>query len=328
QVVRAVAKFLRARRFCVHVEALRVLETLPLRVHEDEAGAVRAKAKRMKRGRRRPTAEIPGLNGGDDGVEAALAESRAAADPIVRARAQADALHEVTLVYFRFLKDAEARTAAASARLLPAVLEGLGRVAHLVNLDTVVDLMAALRELLAAGQLTLAGGLACVLVALRTLHGPGRELQVDEKAFLLHLYGLLGRLGTAAGGSGSGGGGRTGGGARSGRIATLGGEAAGLTALACDCVEAAFIKRKELSAARVAATLKRLCAAAVRTSSAPDAARLLGAARQLALRYPVVRQLLDGGGDRVVAGAYNPDAEDPEAGNPLAATCWELGLLR
>jgi hypothetical protein len=54
----------------------------------------------------------------------------------------------VTLLYFRVLKAAAAvgdKRMRGPAALLPAALEGLSKVAHLINLDTVVDLMDVLK---------------------------------------------------------------------------------------------------------------------------------------------------------------------------------------
>lgn len=72
----------------------------------------------------------------EDDIKAGLKEAEARADPVLRARCQVDALQEVTVLYFRVLKQTVGRPV-----LLPVVLEGLAKIAHLINLETVQDVI-------------------------------------------------------------------------------------------------------------------------------------------------------------------------------------------
>lgn len=75
---------------------------------------------------------------------------------------------------------------------MPVALEGLGRITHLINMDTVEDLLAMMRTLLTASPAPpLVVQLHCVYCALRTLSGPGQELGVDDELFLQTLRNLL-----------------------------------------------------------------------------------------------------------------------------------------
>ena len=65
---------------------LRCLSALPLRIREDERARAKARVKSKNRKRRR-----------DGSVEAGLMEADARVDEDVRAKCQADALHEVCL---------------------------------------------------------------------------------------------------------------------------------------------------------------------------------------------------------------------------------------
>src|SRR3546814_6592014 len=77
-----------------------------------------------------------------DDVDEALQEAEATSSTLERDRMQADTLHELTIIYLRVLKSP------IGFKLMPAVLEGLSKIAHLVNIDTVQDLMEVLRQML------------------------------------------------------------------------------------------------------------------------------------------------------------------------------------
>ncbi|CAN0567535.1 unnamed protein product, partial [Ectocarpus sp. 12 AP-2014] len=139
------------------------------------------------------------------------------------------------LTYFRVLKRRPPPPA-----LFPAVMEGLAKFVHLVNLDTVQDLLDLLKDLLTEEELPLEAALHCVLAAFRALQGPGRELQTDEAAFVSAFYRRLPDLLRPENGD------------VSGRKTVL------CVALVYDCLDAALGKRRELSTARVAAMIKRL----------------------------------------------------------------------
>eukprot|EP00611_Tribonema_gayanum_P016106 TRINITY_DN2809_c0_g1_i1.p1 TRINITY_DN2809_c0_g1~~TRINITY_DN2809_c0_g1_i1.p1 ORF type:complete len:798 (+),score=276.59 TRINITY_DN2809_c0_g1_i1:255-2396(+) len=283
EVTRAVAKFAKDRKYTMHERVLRCLCALPLRVREDEAGDVRAAAKSRRRKRKAHD------------VEAELMEAEAKVNASERGRCHADALKEVTLMYFRVLKNHR------HPALLPAVMEGLAKFAHLINLDTVEDLLALLKGLLREEKLTFEASLHCVLMAFRTLQGPGRELQVDDKEFVVRLYALLPRLSDAANRA--------------------------YVALATECVDTVLVKRREHSPARVAAFLKRILGLALHFPSG-EAKALVGVAHALALRYGPARQMLENEQDRAAAGAYSALVEDPDHANPFATSCWELSLLK
>lgn len=76
--------FCSAARFHVSEGTLRCLSSLPLRIREDERARAKARVKSKNRKRRR-----------EGSVEAGLMEADARVDDDVRAKCQADALHEV-----------------------------------------------------------------------------------------------------------------------------------------------------------------------------------------------------------------------------------------
>ena len=92
-----------------------------------------------------------------------MREGDATVNKITLARAQADTLHSITLTYFRILKS-EDLSDDKVAELLPPALEGLAKFAHLINMDTVIDMLAVLKNMLKrVDNLPLDAGLNCIL---------------------------------------------------------------------------------------------------------------------------------------------------------------------
>ena len=293
-----VAKEVGNRRLQAPDEVVRALQALRLRVTEDEGEELLRRARQDRRrggkggGRQQQQEEDEeeeeqGGAGGEEGAEgegrirsdilAGLKEAEARADPALRARCQAEALQEVTLLYFRVLKHKPEKAPRPSQSLLPAALEGLSKVAHLINLDTVLDLMDVLKELLdPERRLPLHASLHAVLTALRTLQGPGRELKVDDKAFIAFLYQQLRRV-------------------RADMVAaaappTEHGEGSSsshpVLPLLATCLRAALVERREYSVARVAAFYKQLAVLALHLPGPRDARVALALAQELGGRYP------------------------------------------
>jgi len=306
-----ICKEMQHRRLQAPEDMLRALHALKLVVKEDEAVEVLRKA-RVHATKRKSQQLEEKEEDGESEVRTGLREAEARADPELRARCQSESLQEVTILYFRVLKQARKPT------LLPAALEGLSRVAHLINLDTVVDVLEVLKDMLdPTRNLPLGASLHAVLTALRTLQGPGRELRVDDKAFLTFLYQLLGRVGMGLAADSHQDEKRTD--ARSGVT---------IFPLLVTCLRKALLERREFSLARVAAFYKRLLGLALQLTSPQESQVVLGIVKELPTRYPGLEQMLDGETDRVAMGVYRPDAVEPEMSNPLASGAWELSLLK
>lgn len=294
EATRQVAKMIRDRHFKVQPKVLQVFTRLPLRVHVDEAQAAKlaTQANAKKRKRDKETAEI----------ESEFKESQATVDKIVLARCQSDMLQAVTLTYFRILKSEDLQ-ARHIEEILPAALEGLAKFAHLINIDTVMDLLDVLKGLLKrVDALPLDATLNCVLTAFQTLQGPGKEMKIDQKEYILPLYSQLPRLCS---------------------------ETASYkdTETMLKCLSAAFLKRREFSTVRIAAFIKQILTVALH-APAHTSAPLLALVRQMLQRYPSAEQLLENEQDVITSGQYNPNVDDPEYSNPFATSGWELATLR
>lgn len=176
ELVSTVSKVLTTAKFDIPERLLRVLQAVKLTVHEDKVKALQIKVKSDRKKRKR----------NQDSVEAMMLEANVEADKLQRQRYQGNSLQEIALIYFRVLK------AKVGFGLLPAALEGLGKITHLINLDTVHDLLTNLRHLLALEpKPPVEVRLLCVHCALQTLTGPGEELKVDLEPYVAHLLAIL-----------------------------------------------------------------------------------------------------------------------------------------
>uniref|UniRef100_A0A7S2PRS0 CCAAT-binding factor domain-containing protein n=1 Tax=Leptocylindrus danicus TaxID=163516 RepID=A0A7S2PRS0_9STRA len=276
----------------VKVGVIQSFSSLPLRVHQDEAEAAKLheKANKKKRKRDREKAQI----------EDELKDASGTVDLTLLAKMQAETLHAITLTYFRILKSHGAGKNAL--HLLPVALEGLAKFSHLINIDTVEDLLEHLKGLLATvDELPLDASLNCILTSFSTLQGPGRELKIDQKEYVAPLYSQLSRICSSS---------------------TI-----QHTNLVLRCLNLAFLKRREFSNTRVAAFIKKLLTVAVH---APPycSASMIAFARLLFHRYQGTHQLLENELDVVSSGKYSPFTEDPDYSNPFAAAAWELSALK
>jgi len=307
-----------------HTELLRTFLHLPLRVHEDEAEAVRIHTAAVQKKRKKMAA----LSADGEAAEAAeiekeLKEGSATIDVAVLAKAQADTLQTVVVSYFRILKRSSDATISHGERekvrrLLPTALEGLAKFAHLIHLDTVVDLLALLKHLLnppdedddhntaASTELPLDAALNSLLTAFQTLQGPGGQtLPIDPKEYISPLYRQLLRLVTQSN--------------------------AVHTPLALQAIDLAFLQRREYSKDRTAAFVKRMLGVSLHLPPR-YAAPMVNLVRMILARYSSVQPLFESEMDVVyssaVAGGLVLDAHDPERSNPFASSVWEVALLR
>lgn len=328
EAVRMMSKMIKENNNdAVHPDALNTWLSLPLRVHEDEAAAARlAAAAKAKKAKKSASAKE------QFDIEREMKEGDARVDRIELAKNQADTLHTVTLAYFRILKSVSSKVgdnegvsssnSSGELVLLPCSLRGLAKFSHLIHLDAVVDLLTVIRDLLMnASSLPPDVVINCILCALKTLRGPGREtLPVDPKEYLIPLYNVLPRLGTTASIT------------REDMDEVGHGRSSdGMIEAAIQALDHAFLHRRELSTSRLAAFVKRIVTASIHCpphSSVP----LLACARQISSRYSnsssKLSRMLENEEDVVADGVFAPDAEDPEHSNSHATSFWELSLMK
>ncbi|GAB9464216.1 Nucleolar complex protein 3 [Globisporangium polare] len=287
EIVKQISSYVKQKEHRVKQDIIRTFLVMPLDVTMEQGEDARKKAKNDRKKRRR-------LQNQGDTIASGLKEAEAVVDKSERQKTQADILHELVLVYFRILKQATYSTA------MPAVLEGLSKYAFLINLDIMIDLLKVLKAVLREDILPLESALQAVLTGLRTLQGPGQELMVDEKEFVDILYKLLRKF--------------------------TEGEDVSCFPTALLCVEAVFIRRKEIVVDRVAAFIKRLLLISIHLQPHQMLA-VMSLIRSLFHRYSKLQQLLESDVDRVSSGEYRADVDDPDFTNPYSTALWELALL-
>ncbi|KAL7686574.1 putative serine/threonine-protein kinase ATM [Plasmopara halstedii] len=292
EIVQQISRYVKQKQHRIQPYIIRTLLVMPLEITMEQGEVARKKAKSDRKKRRRQQAA-------GDSIAVGLKEAEAVVDRAEREKTQADILHEMVLIYFRILKQA------TYSHALSAVLEGLAKFSFLINLDIMIDLLKVLKIVLREEtSLPLPAALQAVLTGLRTLQGPGgQELMIDEKEFVDILYRLLHRFAVGEASMDS-----------------------SCFPVLLQCVEAVFLRRKELVVERVASFVKRLLLIAQHLAP-HQALAILSLLRALFGRYSKLQQLLESDVDRVASGEYRADIDDPDFANPFSSACWELALL-
>ena len=182
--VRAISKMVQAHKNGmdgkIRVGTIRTLLALPLSADlKNAARAMQAEKRKREAKKKKKKAK----RRGQEDISKELAEANTAPDHIAKYTAQAQTLREVFLLYLRVLKRAP------TSPLLPEVLEGVSKFIHLVNLDLARDLVNVMVELCDTRperkyRLAPRAVMQCILTVGLALKGPGKELKVDEGAFL------------------------------------------------------------------------------------------------------------------------------------------------
>ncbi|KAG6405162.1 hypothetical protein SASPL_132748 [Salvia splendens] len=242
-------------------------------------------------------------------------------DPQERRKMQSQTLSAVFQTFFRVLKhtvqpksEGSVNGAFGSHPLLDPCLNGIGKFAHLIDLDFMADLMQCLRKLAGNGnksadssensscQLTVSERLRCCIVAFKVMRNNLDALNVDLQEFFIQLYNLILEY-------------------QPGRDdGDLLAEA--LKIMLCD--------ERQHDMQRAAAFIKRLATFALCFRPAESMAALV-TVKHLLQKNAKCRNLLEndaGGGS--VAGAiakFQPQVLDPNLCGALASVLWELNLL-
>ena len=185
-------------------------------------------------------------------------------------------LENIFVSYARVIKNG------SNSPLLPAVLKGVAKFAHKVNVELLLDLFGNLRTLLnTSGALSDSSRLQCVHALLQLLSGHGEALNVDSKDVQRHLYALFSRRALLA--------------------------QPHMLALALDCVEHLCSKgRTQLLAPRAASMVRRLLGLAGSMPPAQTIA-LLCASSRLLVACPRIGTMLEtpeGGAPMVAVGGF------------------------
>ncbi|KAG0347570.1 hypothetical protein BG004_007474 [Podila humilis] len=355
--VKLITKMIKSKSYLVHPKvidvflSLRLKEELPTRQNGDEDGNSR---KRKKKDKVHISKKNRKLLKAKKEVEVEMKEAEAVVDKEEKMRMQTETLKLVFITYFRILKHAP------GSPLLPAVLEGLAKFAHLINVDFFTDLLEVLKKIMVGGAdkqhfdtYTAANRrtqLLCIVCAFQLLQGQGEALNIDLKAFYNEFYTSLltvamntdieGNIFEAAEASAQ----------EKERqkqavksqwkgknaLKKQGGEDnETLVVLASDRelilkgFELLFFANKgKIPVVRAASFLKRIAIASLHfpNRSMKD---FLAIMKKLVQKQPQLDQLLTGSDeDRAGNGVYLPALNDPELCNPMAASLWEFELMK
>ncbi|KAJ1533381.1 Nucleolar complex protein 3, partial [Nowakowskiella sp. JEL0078] len=277
-------------------------------------------------------------------IENELKEAEAVHDKVQKKKMNTETLKLVFVTYLRILKHSQ------TSVLLPAVLEGLAKFAHLININLFADLLDVLKHLSASqfdkykdGTTTMndaRSSFHCIVAALRLLTTQGAEIQIlDLKEFSMHLYGQLLCLAsdpevptgdsTLTSHSKS---------QRNTAMRMLMQShvhlnndenlleiSKNLTELAFSAFDLLFATKKNVTIERLASFVKRLATVIIHLPSNGTLAGL-SIIRNFLTKYPRLDSLLDHD-DRYGNGQFKASMEDPDLANALLAGLWELHVL-
>ncbi|CAJ1081308.1 nucleolar complex protein 3 homolog [Xyrichtys novacula] len=297
-VVRVISGLVKNLNFNVRPEVLRTL--LSLRIKEVEMKkdledtAPKKKFMNNKEKKKNLSRMQRKWKKAEEKLEKELLEAEASESNEKKIKVHTETLNIVFLIFFRILKKAQ------KSSLLPAVLEGLAKFAHLINLEFFDDLLNVLQNLIQSGDLTNRESLHCIQTVFTILSGQGDVLNMDPLTFYSQLYRMLPQLHSGA--------------PNDDIIIVL------------QCLDAMLIRRKkQVTLQRAMAFIKRLSMLSLHVL--PNASvGVLAANRAILHAFPKCDFLLDT--EVQGSGFYLPELDEPEHCNAQNTALWELHTLQ
>ncbi|KAI8067569.1 nucleolar complex-associated protein-domain-containing protein [Gongronella butleri] len=246
-------------------------------------------------------------------IEKEFEEAEAVVSKEEKDKHHTETLKLVFAFYFRILKKQ------ASSPLLPSVLEGLAKFAHLINVDFFNDLLNALRDVmlqLEDSKHVNRGGsgtrkrLMCAITAFELLSGQGEAINYDLKDFYREIYQILLRCTY-----------RT---ALEEDQAVDGGQSE--SELILRSMDMMLLKKRQIPVDRLAAFVKRWALVALNMPT-KSSLRCLSLVRRLLQKDQRLDALVQSE-DRASTGVYQPLLQDPELCNPFGTSLYELFLYQ
>ena len=206
EAVKLISQMIHQRKFNIQPQVLQSFLHLPLQVKYEDVVAVRLLQKEKQKKKKKHAEQAA--------IEEEMKEAQGGVDKMQLVQMQSDTLHSITITYFRIVKaiqqcdNTKSRYYRNAMALLPFALEGLAKFAHLIHIDTVLDLMELIKTLLLQQMedfdynsdeneqhihLSMETICHCVLTAFKALSGPGRDLEIDMKDFIIPLYNQITR---------------------------------------------------------------------------------------------------------------------------------------
>ncbi|XP_015201856.2 nucleolar complex protein 3 homolog [Lepisosteus oculatus] len=297
-MVKVISGLVKSRNYDVKPEVLKTL--LCLRIKEMEvmkdAEDVAPKKKFMtfKEKRKNLSRMQRKWKKAEEKLERELLEAEASESKEKKMKLHTETLNIVFLIYFRILKKAQ------KSVLLPTVLEGLAKFAHLINVEFFDDLLMVLHNLIESGVLSYRESLHCVQTAFHVLSGQGDVLNIDPLKFYTHLYKTVLKLHAGV--------------SNDDMVIVL------------QCLDIMLTKRrKQVTLQRALAFIKRLTTLSLHVL--PNSTiGILASDRVLMHTFPKTDILLDN--ESQGSGIYLPELDEPEYCNPQNTALWELQTLQ
>jgi len=229
-----------------------------------------------------------------EGLEKELLEARGEEGKKVKEKYFTEVTKLVFTIYFRILKSYP------KSQLMGAVLEGLSKFAHIINIEFFSDLIDVFQELLEGGTLSYRDTLLATGTVFKILSGQGEALNIDPASFYTHLYSSLMSLSVLTSPS-------------------------SLPLAMASLHDMLITRRKKVSKAKVLAFTKRLGTVCLQLDHA-GAMSSLGVLRELFTTHTSWTSLLLDSEHEVGSGIFDPSLGDPEHCHATNTTAWELSL--
>ncbi|RUP51344.1 nucleolar complex-associated protein-domain-containing protein [Jimgerdemannia flammicorona] len=339
--VKVLTRMVKSKGYIVNEAALNTL--LHLRLREElvprskaEAEAKQARNLKRKRQEQHRSRKQRKIDSERKEVEKELKEAEAMVNKEEKEKMQTETLKLVFATYFRILKHQK------TSPLLPAVLEGLAKFTHLINVDFFEDLLEVLKKIMMSHandsleqddvslfKFDTRRSLLCIITAFKLLSGQGEAFNIDLKDFYTEMYSILLPLSYNT------------------RLEDMSQRSLHDEALPAKVeskhkqahtateeelmlmgLELLFFNRRQnqIPKDRAAAFVKRLALTSLNMPSKTVVA-LLNYIRKLLMRQPLLDALLSSE-DKAGNGVYLSVLDDPELCNPFATSLWELQLLQ
>ncbi|XP_078079665.1 nucleolar complex protein 3 homolog [Mustelus asterias] len=297
-VVKIISGLVKSRNYEVKPEVLKTL--LALRIKEVEVKkdseeiAPKKRFMTCKEKRKNLSRMQRKWKKAEEKLEKELLETEASESKNKKLKLHTETLNIVFLTYFRILKKAQ------KSLVLPAVLEGLAKFAHLINVEFFDDLLVVLYSLIDSGSLNYRECFHCIQAAFHVLSGQGDVLNIDPMKFYTHLYKIL--------------------------FALHAGDTNEDVLIMLQCIDVMLTKRrKQVSLQRATAYVKRLTILALNVL--PNSTiGILATNRVLMNSFPKTDILLDN--ESHGSGLYLPELDEPEYCNAQNTALWELHYLQ
>ncbi|GAN09113.1 nucleolar complex-associated protein 3 [Mucor ambiguus] len=245
-------------------------------------------------------------------IEKEFQEAEAVVSKEEKEKNHTETLKLIFTFYFRILKKQ------TSSPLLPAVLEGLSRFAHLISVDFFDDLLNALKDVMHSFEdsndisRTSSGTrkrLLCIITAFQLLSGQGEAFNYDLKDFYTEIYNILFKASYHT------------------KIEDKPeSQKETESEMLIKGLELMFLKKRQIPVNRLAAFTKRFTLVALNMPN-KTVLQCLALVDRLVQKDHRLDALLQSE-DRASSGIYAPLLEDPELCNPFGTSLYELFLYQ